>query len=303
MKRFIKISSKVYLTSFLGLGLGAVACSKSDETINHRGKSLAIRVNNEANDLKVGVIGEGSGTLTTLELQETKSEISADFFANIALASKISEDEIIVMGKDGKSWVYKSSEDSAPELLEPVTTPPSGMLYTLPSGNFWIVSAESIGRRKPSTDAAVVKALSFSTSVLPGNKEKMRVLYAGPTDLILHLDTDLVILTVSPDQQILNNAISLASITPKLDGPIVSAGKGSNGSFWFAAGEKLIISEPRGVTFSYTGYHMPTNGHADYKSLAMWLDTSKKGALGDVLMLQADKIWSITGAPVAPVSP
>lgn len=282
----------------------AVGCSKADDSVNRRGQTLLGRVESNARDAKIGVIGDTASTLTALELLEPKNseQVSAEFYSNIQIVSKIAEDKIIMVGKDGRSWIYRTGDDASLEALEPVTTPPSGQLYTMPDGKFWIVSPDAIGRRKvddQTTDPTTVRAQSFPTSVLPGDKTKLRVLYAGPEDLILHLDTHVVVLSVQ-GTQIVNNPFSVAAMSPKLDAPITAAGKGANGAFWFAAGEKVVLAEPKGVNYLWTGYHLPTKGHADYSSLALWLDQSKLSAMGDVLMMQDGKFWSLSGSPVTP---
>lgn len=298
----MKIHNKICLA--LGLLAALQACSKAEEPVNRRGHSLLSKAAGEARDAEAGVIGADSERLSAISLLEARNAeaIGAEFVDNIQLVSKISEDQIIILGKDGRSWIYNPGDDAAPELIEAVTTPPSGQLYTLPEGQFWIVSNDSIGRRKNSSseeEAGTVKAQSFSTSVLPGDKSKLRVLFAGPKDLILHLGTHIVVLSVQNDQ-IVNNPFALESMLPKLDGEIVAAGKADNGALWFAAGEKLILAEPKSLSYKWTGYHLPLEGHAGYQQLAMWLDLSGKGPKGDALVLDAGKIWSISGAPVAP---
>jgi hypothetical protein len=134
---------------------------------------------------------------------------------------------------------------------------------------------------------------------LQGNKDKMKVLFAAATDIILHLETHLAILSVKEGQAVLNQ-FDISKLPISLGGAIRAAGRGAGGSFWFANGDQIAVVEPKAEVFSWKKVKAPLMGYEDYVQLALWPDIGTKMASGDVVLLHGDKFWSVSGAPIAP---
>ncbi len=295
----MKKSGTLLWACWLTLSFGCARVTEKD--VNRRNAQGA-----EPSRSGQGTNGSGDATvqadLSPLVLQLAKnSELApADFFKNISGISKIKEDQIILFGKNGKSWVYGSTPDQPPKVLEPSVVGGEGaQLFTLPESEFWLVKADEVGRRKAgSVEQGSITIERFSTAALQGNREKMRVLYAGVNDLILDLETSIAILSIREGQALLNQ-FDTSKLPVDLGGSIRAAGRGQNDSFWFAAGDQIAIVESKSEVFSWKKSKIPMPGFEDYTHLALWIDPAAKQVLGDSLMLQGEKIWSVSGAPLA----
>lgn len=284
---------KIYLAlSLSGLGL---SCAQPEENVNRR-RFAPVEGVTEA-DFQPAPAVEAPKELVyaALELTETKLPELIDpiFFSNIQLVSKTLEDEIVIFGKDGNSWVYKPGTEAELNLIPPAVVNPQGStLYTLPSGQFWIVSPEEVGKRKDAvgTDQGAVVIERFGTDVFSGNKSKISVLFATASSIVLHLETHIVILT-SENNKPSFNQFALNSLPVSLGGPIIAAGQAKNKAFWLASKDAMALLEPRGSGYSWSKVRLPLPGEGEFKSLALWLDQDVKAAKGSAMLQRAETLW------------
>ncbi len=290
----------------LALGLSP-SCSKNSETeVNKRTPREAEGANADPNRDNSGNgfgSGDAMGDVTfgalSLQLAKNSENLGADFVSNVVIVNKTKEDQTVIFGKGGRSWVY-GAPDKAPQQLEPsVVVAEGSQLLTLPDGEFWVVRPEELGRRKAgSVDQGSITIERFSLATVQGNKEKIKVLFAGATDIILHLETHLAVLSVKEGQAILNQ-FEIAKLPVNPGASIKAAGRGANGSFWFASGDQVALVEPKAEVFSWKKIKIPLAGYEDYLQFAAWPDLAAKMVMGDAVLLQGDKFWSVSGAPIA----
>lgn len=277
------------------------ACS--EETVNRRGEvaaSTILPANPPPGD---GDIQTDPGKSTdfigpTLLEAKNNAGLTAEFKANISLVNKVSATQIVLFGKDGKSWLYNPAADAPPTQMDPAIVQPEGYsLFTLPDGKFWLVGPQTLGRRKAGEAAGgSVPVENFNTSTIKGDWTKIRVLYVAVDTIILHLDTNIAVLAIR------NGTPSVSQFSPTLpvplEGGIVAAGETEAGGYWFASKETAALLEMAGLSLSWSRAKVPLTGHEDYTQIAMRIDSSKKEVTGDVLLFQADKYWSVTGAAI-----
>lgn len=287
LKTFAKVQACVLLAA---IGVG---CAKQDESVNRRrfapSEDATLATDNEG-----GSDAELETVYATPNFVESKHTSLLDpiFMSNIQLASKTKADEIILFGKDGNSWVYKPGGEGQITAISPAVVNPEGStLYSLNDQQFWIVSPEEIGKRKTgaASDQGAVTIERFGTDAFPGNKDKIAVLFAGPTEIILHLETYLVILTTESGKPSFNQ-FALASLPVDLGGQVLAAGRSGSKGFWLANKDTFALLEPRGTGFSWTKVHLPLSGLEDYRMFAAWLDTEAKAAQGSALILHGEKM-------------
>lgn len=278
----------------------AVACADGG-TVNQRGKVAASTalpgVTPDNGDVSTDPKASDFSGPTLVEAKNTAA-VSPEFKANVLLASKISAEQIMIFGKDGKSWLYNPTADAAPTQLEPPIVKLSGTsLLTLPDGKFWVVGDKTIGRRKAGDGTGgSVPVENFNTTTIKGDWAKTRVLYAAPDTLILQLDTSVAILAVRNGTPSLSQFSSTLPVA--LEGGIVAAGETVGGGYWFASKETVAVLEMSGLSLAWSRAKVPFTGHEDYGQIAMRIDSGKKVVDGDILLFQGDKYWSVTGAAI-----
>ena len=231
--------------------------------------------------------------------------LASGFVAGLLAINKVAENKIVLFGPEGKSWVYNPGDNLPPTALDPVVVAPQGStLYTLPDGEFCLVSQTEVGKRKasPAQDSGLITVERFSTSRFDGNKAEIKALYASKSDLILNLSTHLVILSIRGGEAAFSQ-FALDKLPVKLNGPILAAGQAKDGAYWLASKDQLALLVPKGLSFSWSEIKVPLNGREHYKMLGLWLDQGAKNVLGDAVMLVDDKIWSVSGAPIAAPAP
>lgn len=277
----------------------AIACSKSEETLDKRqtklGAVLDQRADNSDQKPAEGGGGEGNAEPKPAELPSVEFEaislsaakglesIPAEELTATDLIEKVSETELVIFGKDGKSYVHTiGSKDAPVELEAAIQVPEGARLYSLPGGQFWFVGADQLGRRKDvPADAANGDAINveqFSTSSFEGDVKKLKVLYVSASEIIVHLDTHIAILAVKDGKSLLNQ-FPIEGLPVDLKGTI-QAGKTVNDGYWFVANSKLSLLLPNeqgtGLVWSNGQLALPEGA----TQIAMILDAGSKKALG-----------------------
>jgi hypothetical protein len=290
-------------TTTAAMALLSLAFGCSSETVSRRGEaaaSRAVTVEPKPGDGDIQTDPGKSTDFVAPALTEAKNNaaLSAEFKANISLVSKVSATEIVLFGKDGKSWLYNPAADAPPTQMDAVIVQPVNYsLYTLPDGKFWLVGPQALGRRKASEAAgASVPVENFNTSTIKGDWTKARVLYAAVDTIILHLDTNIAVLAIrngSPSVSQFSSTLPVA-----LEGGIVAAGETEAGGYWFAGKETVALLEMSGLSLSWSRAKVPLQNHVDYSQIAMRIDSTKKEITGDALLFQGDKYWSVSGAAI-----
>lgn len=280
-----------------------LSCAGSKRSLNYRGSSQAA-LNAQTAGENSPVIRDGDATASTevkgppfIEAKNSEA-LNAEFRANILLASKISDAQLVIFGKDGRSWLYNPSESSAPTMLGASISKPNGSsLFTLPEGKFWLIGDHAVSRRKL-TDAApgVIPVENFDTSSIQGDWSKLKVLFVSNDQIILHLDTMIAILQIKDGKPILSQFSS--KIPVDLEGDIRAAGETVDGGYWFAHNDTFAILSFKASKLAWTKLKIKLTAYEDYSVFAMRLDLAKKELAGDALLVQADKIWSISGAAI-----
>ena len=299
-----------------------ISCSKPEETVDLRGPKsggLDQKVSEEA--LKRGSEQYKTPTQPPAKIEpktvenieisgfglfEAKNGEALDqgFVPNVALISKISASQIVIFGKDGKSWQYSSKAEAAPTAVaSTVAVGPGSNLYSLPDNEFWIVSPSEVGRRKPNqvNTGANVTVERFSTSTLEGDKASLKVLFVSKDVLMLSVPTHVAIYDLREGKQSLVQ-IELEKAPGKLKGAVVTgAGMVEGGGFWLATPDDLYVLNPRvgSSEFNWKIASLSGKSLSAVKSMGLWLDPSHKVPLGDVLVLRDNKFYSISGAPIA----
>ncbi len=283
----------------------ASACNDSGQAVNRRGEVAAgissvipEEASNSDGDIQNKTADSTDYAAPKLVEAKNTAALSAEFKANIGLVSKVAATQIILFGKDGKSWQYNPADDTPPKVLDAVIVKPQGYnLYTLPDGKFWLVGPQTLGRRKAGDAAGgAVPVENFDTSTIKGDWSKVRVLYTAVDTIILQLDTNIAILTIRSGTPSLSQFSSTLPVA--LEGGIVAAGETEAGGYWFASKEVVALLETQGLKMAWARAKIPLTGHEDYSQVAMRIDSSKKEAVGDILMLQGDQFWSVTGAAI-----
>jgi hypothetical protein len=249
-------------------------------------------------DIQTGSEKPNDFTGPTLVEAKNNEAATPEFKANIGLVNKVSATQIVLFGKDGKSWLYNPAADTPPTQMDPAIVQPAGYsLYTLPDGKFWLVGPQTLGRRKAGEAAGgSVPVENFNTSTIKGDWAKVRVLYAAVDTIILHLDSNIAILAIRNGTPSVSQFSS--ALPAPLEGGIVAAGETEAGGYWFAGKETVALLEMSGLSLAWSRAKVPLTGHEDYAQLAMRIDSVKKEVSGDVLVFQGDKYWSVTGAAI-----
>jgi hypothetical protein len=290
-------------TKGAAMALLSLTFACSEEVVNRRGEvaaSMALPANPDTKDGDVQTDPGKSSDFVGPTLTEAKNNagLTPEFKANINLVNKVSATEIVLFGKDGKSWLYNPAADAVPTQMEPAIVQPTGYsLFTLPDGKFWLVGPQTLGRRKAGEAAGTsVPVENFNTSSIKGDWTKVRILYAAVDTIILHLDTNIAILAIrngTPSVSQFNSALPVP-----LEGGIVAAGETESGGYWFSGKETVALLELSGLSLAWSRAKVPLVGHEDYAQIAMRIDSTKKEVSGDVLVFQADKYWSVSGAAI-----
>ncbi len=293
--------------TFVAMALLSLAFGCSREAVNRRGEvaaGLSVPVGPVTSDGDVQT--EPSTTTTTLDfvgptLVEARNNeaLTPEFKTNLVLVNKVSANEIVLFGKDGKSWLYNPAADTPPTQMDPAIVQPDGFgLYTLPEGKFWLVGPNTLGRRKAGEGAGgAVPVENFNTQTIKGDWTKVKVLYAAADTIILHLDSNIAVLSIRTGTPSLSQFSSTLPIA--LDGgSIVAAGETESNGYWFASKETVALLEMAGLNLAWARAKVPLAAHADYSQIAMRIDSSKKEVTGDVLVFQGDKFWSVSGAAI-----
>ena len=204
--------------------------------------------------------------------------------ADVILTSKVSATDFVIFGKDGRSWSYKPEATVTLGVLKPieavVVAPAGATLYSLPDQQFWFVSADKLGRRKPASagsaaDEKLITVQQFSTKTFQGDLTKMKVLYVSADEIIFHLDSFLAILNVKTDPAQIKQ-LPIEKLPVDLKGA-VQAGRTDNG-YWFKANGSLYLlngTEVEGTSPWSKGVLAAEPG--DLTGLAFWpaIDGSK----------------------------
>jgi hypothetical protein len=277
------------------------ACSEED--VSRRGEVAASITLPATRDLNSGDGKADSGKSSdyvspTLTEAKNNAGLTPEFKANINLVNKVSATQIVLFGKDGKSWLYSPAAGAPPTQMDAAIVQPSGYsLYTLPDGKFWLVGPQSLGRRKAGEAAGgTVSVENFNTSSIKGDWTKARVLYAAVDIIIIHLDTNIAILAIRNGTPSVSQFSSALPVT--LEGGIVAAGETESGGYWFSGKETVAQLEMSGLSLTWSRAKVPLTGHEDYLQIAMRVDSEKKELSGDVLVFQGDKYWSVSGAAI-----
>lgn len=284
------------------MALLSLAFGCSSESVSRRGEAAAARAVAAEPKPGDGDIQTDPGKSTDFvapPLTEAKNNaaLSAEFKANIGLVSKVSATEIVLFGKDGKSWLYNPAADAPPTQLDAVIVQPVNYsLYTLPDGKFWLVGPQALGRRKAGEAGASVPVENFNTSTIKGDWAKARVLYAAVDTIILQLDTNVAILAIRNGSPSVSQFSSTLPVP--LEGGIVAAGETEAGGYWFAGKETVALLEMSGLSLAWSRAKVPLQDRADYSQIAMRIDSTKKEVTGDALLFQGDRYWSVSGAAI-----
>jgi len=283
----------------------AGACAESGQTINRRGE-VGASISSITPAPKPPSDGDIQNDPTkstdyagpTLVEAKNNAALTPEFRANIALVNKVSATQIVLFGKNGRSWLYNPAEETPPMAMEPAIVKPEGFgLFTLPDSKFWLVGPQTLGRRKAvESTVGVVSVENFNTSTIKGDWAKVRVLFVALDSIILQLDTSIAILAIRNGTPSLSQFSSTLPVA--LEGGIVAAGETESGGYWFASKETVALLEMTGLNLAWSRIKIPFTGREDYSQAAMRLDSSKKQATGDVLLFQADKYWSVTGSAI-----
>lgn len=279
----------------------AIACSKSEETLNKRQTKLGDVLDKRAEGDAKPATGEGDGSaaeekgLASVEFEALSlaaakglDSIPTDDVAGAELIEKLSENQLMIFGKDGKSYVYTIGSKDAPAEIEAVVQAPEGAkLYSLPDEQFWFVGSDQLGRRKAADPNAVnanaITVEQFSTSSLKGDVTKIKVLFASASEIILHLDTHIAILGIKDGKSLLNQ-FALEGLPVNLKGA-VQAGQTTNGGYWFYANNKFSLLQPNekgtGLLWSDGKLSLPEGS----SQVAMILDTGAKKSVGGSYVL------------------
>jgi hypothetical protein len=292
----------LWMTS-TAMALLSLAFACSEEAVNRRGEVAASMVapsKSETNDGDVQTDPGKSADFVGPALTEAKNnaDLTPEFKANINLVNKVSATQIVLFGKDGKSWLYNPAADTPPTQMDPAIVQPAGYsLFTLPDGKFWLVGPQTLGRRKAGEPTGgSVPVENFNTSTIKGDWAKVRILYAAVDTIILHLDTNIAILAIRNGTPSVSQFSSALPV--QLEGGIVAAGETESGGYWFSGKETIALLEMSGLSLAWSRAKVPLTGHEDYAQIAMRIDSAKKEVTGDVLVFQGDKYWSVTGAAI-----
>jgi hypothetical protein len=295
------------LTSFwtksAAMALLSLTFACSEETVNRRGEVAASISLPASPDQSDGDVKSDAGKSTdyvgpTLTEAKNNAALTPEFKANINLVNKVSATQIVLFGKDGKSWLYNPAADAPPTQMDAAIVQPSGYsLYTLPDGKFWLAGPQTLGRRKAGDAVGgTVPVENFNTSSIKGDWTKARVLYAAVDTIIIHLDTNIAILTIRNGTPSVSQFSSTLPVP--LEGGIIAAGETESGGYWFSGKETVALLEMSGLSLAWSRAKVPLTGHEDYTQIAMRVDSAKKEVSGDVLVFQGDKYWSVTGAAI-----
>ena len=289
---------------FLLLLVFSWSCSKGVQDFSVRNQGTRAPVTADPAD---GSSDDGKPIRTVkapiLQIAKNTEHLTSEFLDNVSLVSKISPDQIMIFGKNGRSWIY-GKDELVPQVLEATVFKPDGsQLFTLPEGDFWVVSSTEIGRKKSgSVEQGRVTIERFDIGTLEGVKANIKVLYVSPLEIILHLETHLALLSIQ-DGKLSSNQVVINKFPFPLGGPIQAAGRAINGSFWIAYRDFLALLEPKEAVFSWSKVRIQMGQHLDYTQLGLWLDQTNNDLVGDVLALQEGKFWSVSGAPIVAKSP
>ncbi len=285
--------------------LGSAACSSGEQTLDKRQSKSGLAAANIAAAAAASQQKTGNGDaqadtsksaasneLQSLSFPAIKLASSAGAGAAFSLINKISATDFVL--HTGKaSMVYHAGDALADvKALEPQVVVPTGStLYSLPDNEFWLVSADSLYRRKAvdaatAADSKTVPVEQFATSLLPGDTKKLKVLYAAKDELIVSLDTFVAILAIKDGKPYLNS-IELAKLSFDLKGDL-QAGRLENGGYWFrsASGLYLLMPPEAGKDFVWKKADLSFDP-AVSGQLAMWLDSDALKASGNVIGIDA----------------
>ncbi len=290
-------------TTLAAMALLSLTFGCSEESVNRRGEvaaSISVPATSDPNNGDVKTEPGKSTDFVGPTLTEAKNNagLTPEFKANILLVNKVSATQIVLFGKDGKSWLYNPAADTPPTQMEPAIVQPSGYsLFTLPDGKFWLVGPQTLGRRKAGEGAGgAVPVENFNTSTIKGDWTKVRVLYAAVDTIILHLDTNVAILAIRNGTPSVSQFSSALPV--QLEGGIASAGETEGGGYWFSGKDTIALLEMSGASLAWSRAKVPLTGHEDYTQIGMRIDSGKKEVTGDVLVFQGDKYWSVSGAAI-----
>lgn len=228
----------------------------------------------------------------------------ASIKADVVLVNKINATDIVLFGKEGKSWVYNPALAAADQLkaITPIVVNPVGStLYSLPDNEFWFVSSDRLGRHKSGSagmtgEEKTVTTEQFATAALKGDKAKIKVLYASVDEIILHLDTYIDIITIMPSPAPASiKQLEIAKLPVDLKGD-VTAGRSAAG-YWFrsAAGLFFLSKTNAQAPWSQSAFSVEPS---DINSLAMYPDEAGLKFQGASLGLSAAGLFSdVTPAP------
>lgn len=256
-------------------------------------------------------------TLPTLEVKMPALKLAADATlaglkpADVILVNKISANELMIFGKDGKSWHYKPAAAAGEQLkaIDPIVVNPMGStLYSLPDGQFWFVSADKLGRHKAQAPGDMMGAEKtvtveqFSTATFLGDKSKIKVLFAVADEIILHLDNHIAIVTILPapaPAQI--KQLPIEKLPVDLKGEI-QAGRSADGYWFRSAAGLFFLSKTVKTDVSPWSKSVLAVEPAAISSLAMWPDPVNAKFVGASVVLSAGTLVSdsATQAPAAP---
>ncbi|SME97877.1 hypothetical protein [Pseudobacteriovorax antillogorgiicola] len=293
--------------------MSAWGCNQAEqEAVDKREKVEAAVVDDENSvvdtdsDIRQdAIVSDDVVNFSGIALQQAANSdaYAAEDFANIALVSRIDQDQTVFFGKDGFAWSYGvSGETSLVPILPKITPPSDREMYTLDSEDFWLVDAERISKRKflaeGEADPNQVVLHNFDITKLAGDRSQLRVIGATKTTLILHMATHLAVFAVKDG---LTSAYEFEATLPTAaTGTIIAAGETVQGGYWFATSDNrfALLNQSEGV-WTWNVADVPINDVGTISSLGVWLDQSTQAAVGEVVALTGTAIFSVTASPIA----
>lgn len=234
----------------------------------------------------------------SFQLAPGHEALSPEFLDNIALVSMVAEDTIILFGKDGSSWHYGREADQPPTLILPLIAAPEGrQLLTMDSDDFWMIGGERVSKRKqdPELPANQVVLHNFDLSKLSGQLDKLRILGASHTSLILHMGTHIAIFSVIDGE---TAAYEFSSVLPgNIEGEVLAAGDTTDGGYWLATADRFALLRYADLKWHWKIASIPLNLDS-FSSLAARIDVEGQRLSGDSLAVNG-QIYSTSNAPIA----
>lgn len=294
---------------FASLSLPMISCNQAAEEVNKRENSALTEAD--------AIVGSGDNNAIDVVTEEELVNFSgvsllpaanldqypAESLAALQLVSKINSEQTVVFGGDGQSWLYGGPDSAGLEAIEPAISGLQGRTrYVLPEGDFWVVDAETVSKRKAAADPEQenrIVMFNFDLTALAGSRDNLRVLGITHEALILHMGSHVGVLEVKDD---LASAYEFEIKLPgAAAGSILSAGAIEQGGYWFLTDSSnfALLTQKEGAwTWSVVSLPM-TNSEGNLKAAALWLDSAAQSAAGDAAILTDLGLYSITGAPIA----